>query len=137
MDAFLVVLAGLAHFGMVAVGTQVPRVMGWREDLARLTPANRRLFWVYGLFIVLTNAGFGAVSLAWPAEIAEGRGLAGGFSLLVGLYWLARLGVQFTVFSGPDFPAEARRPLARYGLGLVVLLLAAVYLGAFVRGMIA
>src|ERR1041384_2410807 len=68
-----VILAGLAHFGLVAVGTQVPRVCRWKEDLAHLGPANRRLFWVYGLFIVLANIGFGALSLAYAREIAEGK----------------------------------------------------------------
>ena len=128
------ILAGLAHFGMVAVGVGVPRAFGWSEDLAKLRPANRKLFWVYGAFIVLANLGFGGVTLACPAEIAEGRGAAGAFALMVGLYWTARLAVQVFVFTGADFPPEARRPLAKYGLGLVILLMAGVYLASFARG---
>ena len=131
------VLAGLAHFGMVAVGSQVPRVFGWKEDLAKLSGANRRLFWVYGLFIVLANVGFGALSLAYPSEIAAGKGVAGGFALLAGLYWLARLAVQYAAFNTPDWPERARNPVAKHGLGLVVILMSAVYLWAFVRGRLA
>ncbi len=137
MERWAVILAGLAHLGMVAVGFQVPRVFGWHEDLAKLAPRNRRLFWVYGAFIVLANVGFGAVSLACPAEIAAGKGAAGAFALMVGLYWLARLGVQYFAFDTPDWPAEGRMPWAKHGLGLVVLLMALVYLGAFVRGVAA
>ena len=128
------VLAGLAHFGMVAVGFQVPRVFGWSRDLANLRPANRKLFWVYGAFIVLANLGFGGVSVACPAEIAAGKGAAGAFALMVGLYWTARLAVQIFVFTGEDFPEEARRPLAKFGLGLVIFLMAGVYLASFARG---
>jgi hypothetical protein len=137
MEKWAVVLAGLAHFGMVAVGTQVPRVFGWKEDLVKLTAANRRLFWVYGIFIVLANVGFGALSLAYPAEIAAGKGAAGGFALMAGLYWLARLVVQYAAFDTADWPARARNPVAKHGLGLVILLMSAVYLWAFVRGRVA
>jgi len=134
MDKIGVILAGLAHFGLVAVGSQVPRVFRWNEELRRLGPANRRLFWVYGIFIVLANLGFGALSLAYAGEIAAGKGAAGGFALFAGLYWAARLGVQLFAFNTPDWPAEGRRPLANVGLGVVVLLMSVVYLAAFVRG---
>lgn len=131
------VLAGLGHFGMVAVGLQVPRVFRLREELARVGPAVRKLFWVYGAFIVLANLGFGAVSLACPGEIAAGRGVGGAFALLVGLYWIARLVVQYAVFTGDGWPEAARGPLARHGLGAAVLLLAAVYLACWARGTLA
>jgi hypothetical protein len=137
MDKTWVILAGLAHLGMVAVGSQVPRVFRWREDLARLGPSNRRLFWVYGGFVVLANLGFGALSLAYADEIAAGKGLAGGFALFAGLYWAARLAVQYLAFDTPDWPEQGRSPLAKHGLGLVVLLMSGVYLAAFVAGRLA
>ena len=137
MDKLGILLAGAAHFGLVAVGTQVPRVFRWNEDLARLAPANRRLFWVYGIFIVMANVGFGSLSLAYASEIAAGRGMAGGFALFAGLYWAARLAVQYLAFDTPDWPEQGRRPLAKHGLGLVVLLMSGVYLAAFVRGRLA
>lgn len=137
MERWSVVLAGLAQLGMVAVGLQVPRVFGWREDLARLRPSNRRLFWVYGAFIILANVGFGALSIAYAGEIAAGRGMAGGFALFAGLYWAARLGVQYAAFDTPDWPEAGRRPLAKHGLGLVVLAISLAYLAAFVRGRLA
>lgn len=136
MEKMLVVLAGLAHFGLVAVGSQVPRAFRWKEDLARLGASNRRLFWVYGIFIVLANIGFGALSVACPGEIARGKGVAGGFALLAGLYWLARLAVQYLAFDTADWPAQARNPVAKHGLGLVILLMSAVYLAAFARGVL-
>ena len=85
MEKMLVILAGLAHFGLVAVGSQVPRAFRWKEELARLGAANRRLFWVYGIFIVFSNVGFGALSLAYADELAAGKGAAGGMALFVGL----------------------------------------------------
>ena len=137
MTATWIVLAGLAHLGLVGVGSQVPRAFGWREALARLGPANRRLFWVYGFFIVLANVGFGAISLAYAAEIAAGRGLAGGFALFLGVYWVARLVTQYAVFNTPDFPAQGRHPLVKHGMGLLFLVMSAVYTAAFVQGRLA
>jgi hypothetical protein len=132
-----VILGGLAHLGMVGVGLRVPGTFGWKEDLPRLRPANRRLFWVYGAFIVLANLGFAALSLAYPSEIAAGKGMAGGFALFVGLYWTARLAVQYLAFDTEDWPAAARRPLARHGLALAILALVIAYGGCFVRGLLA
>ncbi len=134
MGKILVILAGLAHFGLVAVGSQVPRVFRWKTELAKLGPANRRLFWIYGLFIVLANVGFGTLSIGYSEEIAAGRGAAGGFALFAGLYWAARLVVQYAAFNTADWPEEGKKPLAKHGLGLVILLMCAVYLSAFARG---
>ena len=134
MEKMLVILAGLAHFGLVAVGSQVPRVLRWKEQLPRLGAANRRLFWVYGFFIVGSNVGFGALSLAYAEELAAGKGMAGGLALFLGLYWTARLVTQYAVFNTPDWPEEGRHPVAKHGLGLLFLVMSAVYLGAFVHG---
>src|SRR5262245_24383560 len=136
MDKTWVVLAGLAHLGLVGVGTQVPRAFRWKEQLARLGPANRRLFWVYGVFIVLANVGFGALSLVYAADIAAGKGVAGGFALFLAVYWLARLVTQYLVFTTADFPEEGRRPVVKHGFGLLFLAMSGVYLVAFVMGRI-
>lgn len=128
-------LAGVAQLGMVLVGLRVPAVFGWREDLAKLRPSNRRLFWVYGAFIVLANLGFGALSIVYAAEIAAGKGFAGGFALFSALYWAARLAVQYAAFDTPDWPAEGRRPWVKHGLGAVVLAISLAYALAFWRGL--
>lgn len=132
--AALVALAGLAQLGLVLVGSRVPRVMRWDEELPRLGPANRRLFWVYGAFIVGANLGFGLLSLLHADALAEGRGLAGGLALFLALYWAARLAVQLLVFRGPGWPAEARRPVVAVGFSILFLALTAVYAAAFAGG---
>jgi hypothetical protein len=133
MQKTWMVLAGLAHFGLVAVGSQVPRVFRFRDILAPLGAAPRRLIWTWGAFIVLANVGFGALSLAYADEIAAGRGLAGGFALFVGLYWGARLLCQYAAFRTPDWPRDGGA-LAKHGLGLLFLAMTVVYLAAFAAG---
>lgn len=134
MDRHWILWAGLAHLGLVAVGSRVPRAFRWYEELGRLGPSNRRLMWVYGVFIAGSNVGFGALSLGYSGEIARGKGLGGGLALFLGLYWAARLATQYLVFDVPDWPREGRHPLAKHGLGAVFLALSTVYLAAFAEG---
>ena len=127
------ILAGLAHFGLVAVGSQVPRVFRLRETISPLAPAARRLIWTWGAFIVLANIGFGALSLAYAGELARGKGFAGGFALFIAIYWGTRLACQYGAFNTPDWPREGGA-LAKHGLGLLFLALTLVYLAAFAAG---
>ena len=46
---------GLVHFSILVASAMVPRVLDWRTHLAPLHPFLRRLLWVYGVFIVMTN----------------------------------------------------------------------------------
>jgi hypothetical protein len=133
MERTWMILAGLAHFGLVAVGSQVPRVFRFRETLAPLAPAPRRLIWTWGVFIVVANIGFGALTLAYAEEIAGGKGLAGGFALFIAMYWATRLVFQYAAFNTPDWPTDGG-PVARHGLGLLFLGMTLVYLAAFAAG---
>ncbi|HLY09324.1 MAG TPA: hypothetical protein VKW04_08490 [Planctomycetota bacterium] len=133
MDKTWVLLAGAAHFGLVAVGSQVPRVFRFREILAPLGAAPRRLIWSWGAFIVLANLGFGGLSLAYAGELAAGKGLAGGLALFIGLYWAARLVFQYAAFTTPDWPRDGGA-IVKHGLGLLFLALTLVYLAAFEAG---
>ena len=96
-------LGGLVHFSILVASALVPRVLDWKGHLAGLHPFLRRLFWVYGVFIVLTIVGFGAISLGCAHELAMGTPLARGFCAFVAVFWLARLGVQFFVFDASEF----------------------------------
>jgi alginate O-acetyltransferase complex protein AlgI len=73
-------LAGAGHFVILVASAQVPARMGWRDDLAKLSPMNRKLMWTYGAFTVLTILAFGV--LGWP----RGRAFVVGHALLLGLF---------------------------------------------------
>lgn len=133
MEKSWVVLAGLAHFGLVAVGSQVPRVFRLRETLAPLGAATRRLIWTWGAFIVLANIGFGVLSLVYARDIAAGKGVAGGLALFISLYWLARLGCQYFAFNTEDWPKEGGA-IGKHALGALFLGMALVYFAAFAAG---
>ena len=123
----LLQLAGIGHFGILLASIQVPGVLDWRNELARLHPFLRRLFWVYGVYIALTIAGFGAVTLMNAEELAGGRPLARGVSALIAGFWAARLAVQWFVFDARPFLTNRWRRLGYHTLTAAFVFFTAVY----------
>ena len=74
------------------------RILKWREETARLTPLNGRVFLVHMLFIVLILTGQGVLLLA-RAELLVARSELATW-LLAGLtaFFGARLVIQWLVF---------------------------------------
>ena len=66
-------------------------------------PFLRRLFWVYGAFIVLVIISFGTLTLMHGGELAAGTPLGRALCLFIGIFWLARLLVQLFVFDARPF----------------------------------
>lgn len=62
----LVVMAGLGQFGLALGNLAIPRVLGWRGDVAKLRPLTRQVFWTYAAHIWATNVAFGLVSALAP-----------------------------------------------------------------------
>jgi uncharacterized MAPEG superfamily protein len=86
----------------------VPARLGWKDDLAKLTPFNRKLMWTYGAFTVLTIVAFGALTLVLHDEFLRGDPVALGLAGFIAVYWLARVGVDLFYFEHADWPAGRR-----------------------------
>jgi hypothetical protein len=54
----LLLAGGLLHFVILIASALTPRMLNWRANLASLHPFLRRLFWIYGVFIVLVIVSF-------------------------------------------------------------------------------
>jgi len=122
-------LAGVGHFCVLLASFQVPARMKWREDLAKLRPVNRKLLWTYGAFIVFTIVAFGTLTLALHDELLRGDRAALGLAAFIGLFWLMRLVMDFTVHTHADWPSGRRFIVAHVLLVLLFSVLAATYLG--------
>jgi hypothetical protein len=119
----LIRLGGCVHFCILVASALVPRVLSWRTELAPLHPFLRRLFWVYGAFIVLTIVSFGTLSVAFAAELARASGLARGVCGVIAVFWLARLAVQFFVFDARPFLTTWWLRMGYHGLTVIFTLL--------------
>lgn len=112
----LTLLAGIGHFGILCASFQVPSIMNWKEELARLHDFNRKLFWVYGAFIVLTIASFGVITLLNADALTNGSPLARSIAAMIALFWAARLAVQCFVFDAYPFLTNRWRWLGYHTL---------------------
>jgi len=97
-------LAAIGHFCVLVASFQVPARLGWKEDLEKLTPFNRKLMWVHGGFAVLTIIAFGTLTLVLHAEMLRGDRAALGLALFIGLYWAVRIAVDFFYYDHKDWP---------------------------------
>jgi alginate O-acetyltransferase complex protein AlgI len=122
-------LAGLGHFAVLGASFQVPARLGWREELARLRPLNRKLMWTYGGFTVLTIVAFGTLTLALHAELLRGDRAALGLAAFVGIYWATRIAVDLLCFGHADWPPGGRFVVGHALLLGLFLFLTATYLG--------
>jgi len=121
------IIGGLLHLVVLIASALTPRVLDWRTSLAVLHPFLRRLFWVYGSFIVLVIILFGAVTLLHANELASGAALPRSVCAMIAIFWLARLGVQFFVFDARPFLTTTVLQLGYHGLTLLFLALVFIY----------
>jgi hypothetical protein len=125
--ASLIILAGVSQLGIVTGSLAIPRVLRWREDLARLRPLTRQVFWTYAGYIWCTNLAFGLVSTFAPRWLLDHTPLAGAICGFIAIYWGARLVIQFTYFDRTDAPKGPLFSLAEAILVVLFLLLTLVY----------
>ncbi len=111
----LVVLAGVGQLVLVVASLAIPRMLGWKEDVRRLRPLTRQVFWTYAGYIWATNLSFGLLSTFGASFLLDGSPLAGAVAGYITAYWAARVAIQFFYFDRSD-ASLAEAPGARlYG----------------------
>lgn len=120
-------LAGIGHFCLLGASFQVPARLGWKEDLAKLQPFNRKLMWTYGAFTVLTIVSFGALTLGLHDELLRGDRAALGLAAFIALYWIGRILVDALYFDHRDWPAGKGFVLGHVFLTSLFIALATTY----------
>jgi hypothetical protein len=122
-------LAGIAHFSVLIASFQVPTRLGWKTELAKLTPFNRKLMWTYGGFTVLTILAFGVLTLGLHDEMLRGDRAALGLAGFIGIFWAARVTVDAAYFRHADWPQGTSFVAGHILLTTLFVALAATYLG--------
>jgi surface polysaccharide O-acyltransferase-like enzyme len=128
-------VAGFVQLAIAASSLFIPRVLGWRRDVARLQPLTARVFWTYSGYVLATNIAFGLLSALMPERLAEHSPLAIAVTAFIGVYWLSRLVIQFAIF---DRVEAANAPLFRVARLLYVtafVSLTAVYSVTAIQGL--
>jgi hypothetical protein len=102
-------------------------VLDWKTALHPLPPFLRRLFWVYGVFIVLIIICFGTLTLMHAADMARGEPVARSLAAVIAVFWGARLFVQWFIFDTRPFLTNAWLKLGDRVLTLAFLYLTTSY----------
>jgi hypothetical protein len=91
---FFLWVAGAVQLVMCAANIFLPRRLKYRENLSRVSPIIRQVFFVHSAYIVGVVALFAAATFFFAAELTSGHGLGRFLAAAIALFWLCRIPVQ-------------------------------------------
>jgi alginate O-acetyltransferase complex protein AlgI len=112
---------------VLAASYQVPAALGWKEDLPKLRPFNRKLMWVYGWFTVYTIVGFGVLTFFLHDSLLRGDRAAGALAAFISIFWILRLVTDSAYFRSEDWPKGEKYVIGHAFLNLLFAALAVSY----------
>ena len=116
-----ILLAGIGQLAIVVGSLGIPHVLRWSDDVAKLRPLTRQVFWTYAGYIWGTNLCFGLISTFSPKWLIDGSPLAAAVTGFIALYWGVRVVIQFAYFDRRDAPSGILFRVAEFVLvGLFV-----------------
>jgi hypothetical protein len=104
-----------------------PRVLDWRTNLTPLHPFLRKLFWVYGTFIVMVIIAFATLTSFHADAMAAREPVARSLCAFIAIFWGARLFVQFAIFDPHPFLRNWFYKLGYHALTVIFAFLVFVY----------
>ena len=123
--------SGIGHLLLSICSLILPKLLHWKEELQHLQPLLRQMFWTYAGYILVINFCFGVVSVIGAGELLDKSFLAKSVNLFIGLYWFARVLIQFLYFDKSNAPKGLVFTLGEIGLVALFILFTLVYLTAF------
>ena len=120
-------IAGALLLLLSVIHLPMPRELGWKEDLAKLTLVNRQVFLVHTAFIVLTLVLMGTLALVYAEELAAPGRLARGVLGGLAIFWGLRLFTQQFVYDRSLWRGNARYTAIHIVFTLLWLYLTAVF----------
>jgi len=127
----LLIAAGFGQLALAAASLAIPRVLGWRDDTARLRPLTRQIFWTYAAYIWSFHICFGLLSALAPEWLLERTPLAAAVCGFIAVYWGARLVLQFALLDRGSAPRGPLFVVAEVALVSLFVGLATIYGTAF------
>jgi len=123
----LLEFAAALQWSILIASALTPRVLDWRTNLATVHPFLRKLFWVYGAFIVMVVIAFSALTFLHADAMASREPVARSLCVFIAIFWCARLFVQFAVFDPRPFLTNRFYHLGYHALTVAFAFLVFVY----------
>jgi hypothetical protein len=99
----LLQLAAAVQLLILIASALTPQALDWRKNLAVLHPFLQKLFWVYGVFIVMVILAFATLTFRHADAMAAREPVARSVCVFIAVFWGARLIVQFAIFDVRPF----------------------------------
>jgi hypothetical protein len=123
----LLQLAAAVQLLILIASALTPRVLDWRKNLAVLHPFLRKLFWVYGVFIVMVILAFATLTFRHADAMAAREPVARSVCVFIAVFFGARLFVQFAIFDVRPFLTNWIYQIGYHALTVLFALLVLVY----------
>lgn len=123
----LLQLAAAVQLLILIASASTPRVLDWRKNLAVLHPFLRKLFWVYGVFVVMVIIAFAVLTFRHADAMAAREPVARSLCLFIAIFWGARLLVQFAIFDARPFLTNWFYKTGYHALTIIFAFLTFVY----------
>lgn len=120
---FGLLFAGFGLSVLVVASFWIPKVLGWKEKLAGLSPLMRELFWTYSAYILASHLFFAVLSLGFRDWLLSGTSAAAAMSGFICFWWSIRVYLQFFGFDLDEVEDTLGNRLAKTMLTLLFLYL--------------
>jgi hypothetical protein len=118
---------GCALVVLCVASLWIPKILGWREKLAGLSPLMRELWWTYSVYVWSSHVFFAVLTLGFSHWLMDGSGAALAMSTFMLLWWAVRLGLQFFGFDLSEVQGTPGHRLAKHLLTLLFVCLVALF----------
>ena len=92
------------HLMVLIASVQAPVRLGWKQDIAKLTRFNQKVFWVYGGYILLSIVGFAVLTWCLHDAFVAGDPAARGIACFIAIFWSVRVAVDLLWYDHRDWP---------------------------------
>ncbi len=96
--------AALGNLVILIASVQAPARLGWKQDIPKLTRFNRKIFWVYGFYIVFCIVGFAVLTWNLQDAFLAGEKAARWLAGFIALFWTVRVAIDFVWYDYRDWP---------------------------------
>lgn len=99
--------AAIGNFATLGAGTQVPRRLNWKDEFAKLSEFNQKIFWTYYCYVGVMVATWGIVTFSLHDQLLNGERTALFFAVIIAFFWGARVLVDLFSFGHKGWPPGA------------------------------
>jgi hypothetical protein len=124
---YAIQLAGALHLFVACANFALPGILGYRENLAKVTPIIREIFLVHALYIILVLVGIGLLCLFFPSDLAGASKLGRFLCVFLAIFWSLRVVIQFCFY---DPTTKRDHPFGNFLFSIIFLYFAVIFVAA-------